>query len=96
MHKQINFIYNMKNERIILLNEIINNETYDYNVLAAFKYENAVDLMTKYFIKIAGYEMKLSEAIVNKLLGTLYEDVSEIVTLDNDWCIQCTISQLYS
>lgn len=86
----------MNNERIILLNEIINNETYDYNVIAAFKYDTAVDVMTKYFNEVVGYEMKMAEAIVNRLLGTLYEDISEIVTLDNDWCIQCTISQLYS
>lgn len=83
-------------KRVILLTEIVNTDTNDYNVLAVFDYDTAVDVMTKYFIKIAGYDEKMAEAIVNKLLGTLYEDVSEIVTLDNDWCIQCTISQLYS
>lgn len=86
----------MNNERIIVLNEIINDKTYDYNVIATFKYENAVDVMTQYFNEIAGYDEKMAEAIVDKLLGTLYEDVSEIVNLDNDWCLQCIVSQLYS
>lgn len=84
----------MKKKRVILLTEIVNKETNDYNVVAVFDDENAVDVMTKYFNEIARYNEKMSEAIVDKLLGTLFEDISEIVNLD-DWCIQCIISEYY-
>lgn len=85
----------MNKKRVILLTEIVNKETNDYNVVAVFDDENAVDVMTKYFNEIAGYEIKIAEAIVDKLLGTLFEDISEIVNLDNDWCIQCIVSEYY-
>lgn len=84
----------MNKKRVILLTEIVNKDTNDYNVIAVFDDENAVDVMTKYFNEIAGYEMKMAEAIVDKLLGTLFEDISEIVEID-DWCIQCIISELF-
>lgn len=84
----------MNKKRVILLTEIVNTDTNDYNVIAVFDYDTAVDVMTKYFNEIAGYETKMAEAIVDRLLGTLYEDISEIVNLD-DWCIQCVASEYY-
>lgn len=84
----------MNKKRVILLTEIVNKDTNDYNVIAVFDDATAVDVMTKYFIEIAGYETKMAEAIVDKLLGTLYEDISEIVNLD-DWCIQCIVSEYF-
>lgn len=84
----------MHKKRVILLTEIVNKETNDYNVVAVFDDETAVDVMTKYFNVIARYEMKMAEALVDRLLGTLFEDISEIVEID-DWCIQCVVAEYY-
>lgn len=87
----------MKEKWCIILNEMTDKESLTESVLAVFDYENAVDLMTEYFNKVACYSNDVSEKIVERLLEVpLDACVGEVVDFtDDDMVYHCSISRYY-
>lgn len=88
----------MNSKWCIILNEVTDKVEMTESILAVFDYENAVDLMTKYFNEVAGYSVEVSEKIVDRLLEIpLDTSIGEFVDFtDDEMVYHCSISQYYN